>query len=198
MKYIANHSKKLKVKLVIDLLNNAKIFKQKIPYLKLHNRVPDKKYNSKDNIKVWLTLKDIEEHSKNPKKVCDRLKFDEEHQKIYHQKTSEYQKEIDFSDNVVLGNNDLDTTKKIKQYIKEKINSICSKEWKYELESDSDEMLGNNCMYLKITKYTTESFTVYYGIPTFFYINIVKDKNRKNYLKIELNNRLVFNLFIFV
>lgn len=198
MKYIANHSKKLKVKLVIDLLNSAKIIKQKIPYLKLHNRVPDKEYNNSDNIKVWLTLKDIEEHSKDPQKVCDRLKFEEEHRKIYHQKTTEYQTEIDFSNELVLSNNSLETAKIIKQYIIEKINNVCSKEWDYQLESDSEEMFGDNYMYLKITRYSDDSFIAYYGVPTFFYINVVADKNRKNYLKIELNNRLVFNLFVFV
>lgn len=219
MKYIANHSKKLNVKLAIDAFNNAKIFKQTIPYLKLHNRVPDKEYNNSVKAKVWLTIKDIEEHSKNPQKVCDRLKFEQENSKKYNQKTTEYQMEIDFNNKLNLDKDYKKIATTIKNYIIEKIEGLNTEEIEYKLETIKEEIWNDYGIYsdpykkdgtfkyytymcLNIKKYSDKSFTVFYGIPTYFYINVVKSKedlkNKKNYLKISLNNRLIFNLVIFV
>ncbi len=219
MRRIANYSKRLNVKLAIDALNDAKIFKQKIPYLKLHNRVPDKRYNNSAQAKVWLTIDDIVEHSKNPERVCNRLRFDEEHSKRYDQKTTEYQMEIDFDDELNLSKNYKKTAMIIKKYIMEKFNNLNTKEMEYELKTFKEEPwndYGIYCnfhkedgifkyyvdMYLKIKKYDDTSYTEFYGTPTYFYIHIIKRKkgmeSKKNYLKIYLDSRLQITLIVFV
>lgn len=221
MKYIANESKKVKIKMVTEAFNNAKIIKQEIPILKLHNRVPDKEYNHSHEAKVYIAINDIKEHSTNPKKVSNRLRREKQKKLRYTQKKSEYITEIDFTEELDLKGNSKKIANTIKDFVIYKFYNINNNEIKYKFERFREESWSSYNRYdtysdpyqefgkykyfidmrFSITKYEEKSFTVYYEPMTLFHIHIVKGgKNQKlkSYLKITLEERLDFDFVIII
>lgn len=216
MRYRANHSKKVKVKMVTDVLNNAQIFKQEIPEIKVHNRVPDKEYNKK--IKTYITQNDIKRHSQNPDLVARDIKIREQANKSYNLRETHHQLNIDFFDNLNLRGHYKTIANEIKDYISKKIEKMNTNTLKYECRLLREEKYyyfypnpyenyGETKYFielaLEITKYEEDRYTVYYSPSSLIRINLIKANKSlgdlHNYLDIKLDNTfLIFNVIIFV
>ena len=202
--------------MITEVLNNAQIFKQEIPTIKVHNRVPDKEYNKK--IKTYITQNDIKKHSQNPASVARDIKIREQANKSYNLKETHHHLNIDFFDTLKLRGHYKTMANEIKGYISKKIEEQSTTDLKYEcrlLREERDFYLYQNPyekygetkyvieLALKITKYEKNRYTVYYSPSSLIRINLIKAKKGiddiHNYLDIKLDkNFLIFNIIIFI